>query len=424
MKNKNKYQFNQKLPYATYNNSSRYAKSKSQTKITSRKPKHTPIQFPNSDHILSMAMNNLNKYHDNLLTKPKLSMNGIEDTKNNDFLDNLSVSVKPEPLPIKPNFDYASHCSNNASMREDNFLPNQRINDRKLLYTLRTLDLENLFSEFNLNLITFNDLFLLTKEDLIEMKIPIGPRNRILYFAEEYKKFGKNYDIPELTNFFNCHKCLVINNVEDFSMMRSYTHSNIARVPSSLSRDLMNEEPVMHQVKSPIMKEKIIIEKKKNKLSSRDMSRDKSPDDLCFEEGKRYNSYSTKGTTNNTTSSIANSDAKKQNKLNGNDKISENFKNIFNEVENFQQQYQDMKQRNNQRNNKINNLLSKRNDRKLEKEDLFNETERNLNDELSKLYDNNDVKNISHISNNSSIHNRYNNGSHLLNSLLNNKKYK
>ena len=42
------------------------------------------------------------------------------------------------------------------------------------------------------------------------MKIPIGPRNRILYFSEEYKKFGRNYDIPELINFFNKHKNLII----------------------------------------------------------------------------------------------------------------------------------------------------------------------------------------------------------------------
>ena len=78
-------------------------------------------------------------------------------------------------------------------------------NDKRLLYTLRMLGLETLFTNFNINMINFNDLFLLTKEDLIEMNIPIGPRNRILNFAMMYKKHTRKYDMNELIEFFNEH---------------------------------------------------------------------------------------------------------------------------------------------------------------------------------------------------------------------------
>ena len=35
-----------------------------------------------------------------------------------------------------------------------------------------------------------------------EMNIPIGPRNRIINFINEFMKFAKNYDIFELKQFF------------------------------------------------------------------------------------------------------------------------------------------------------------------------------------------------------------------------------
>ncbi len=34
------------------------------------------------------------------------------------------------------------------------------------------------------------------------MDIPIGPRNRIINFINEYKTYGKNYDLNELKKFF------------------------------------------------------------------------------------------------------------------------------------------------------------------------------------------------------------------------------
>lgn len=72
----------------------------------------------------------------------------------------------------------------------------------KLDFVLSVLDLIQYKSLFVNNLIYFNDLLLLNKEDLIELNIGIGPRNRILNFSEAYKASALEYSIEELNNFF------------------------------------------------------------------------------------------------------------------------------------------------------------------------------------------------------------------------------
>ena len=43
------------------------------------------------------------------------------------------------------------------------------------------------------------------------MKIPIGPRNRIINFIEKYKNYGKTYDFDELTLFMDKYKNILLN---------------------------------------------------------------------------------------------------------------------------------------------------------------------------------------------------------------------
>ena len=50
------------------------------------------------------------------------------------------------------------------------------------------LDFKEYSFNFIKNKITFNDLLLLKKEDFNELGIPLGPRNRILKFIEDYNK--------------------------------------------------------------------------------------------------------------------------------------------------------------------------------------------------------------------------------------------
>ena len=114
-----------------------------------------------------------------------------------------SKSPKPEPLPMKINL---THIDDEISSTSLNNKIDQIQEDKKIIYLLTNLGLEKLYTVFNNNFIKFNDLFLLTKEDFIEMKIPIGPRNRLIHFIREFLKFAKTFNFQELHDFFTIYK--------------------------------------------------------------------------------------------------------------------------------------------------------------------------------------------------------------------------
>lgn len=134
--------------------------------------------------------------------------------------DEKIMKPNPEPFPRKYNNYYCNSYDNrnltidiNSAKKKYNKLPNLNIDisnskneityiDQKLLFVLKNLGIENLYQVFINNGIYFKDLFLLNKEDLIEIKLPIGPRNRLLYFIILFNKSANNYDFEELYNFF------------------------------------------------------------------------------------------------------------------------------------------------------------------------------------------------------------------------------
>ena len=149
----------------------------------------------NKDNLVfNVDLSNINKNHDNVYNK-----------RQNQLSYNNLTQIETNPLS-------SSRSTGSISIA----IANKRINDIKLTYALKTLNLENLYNDFNLNHITFNDLCLLTREDLIEMNLPIGTRNRLFHFTQEYKNYAKNYDINELINFFQSHKQFIINTINDF----------------------------------------------------------------------------------------------------------------------------------------------------------------------------------------------------------------
>ena len=83
--------------------------------------------------------------------------------------------------------------------------------DDRLTYTLITLDLGNLIHIFEDNNISFVDMLLLTKEDLIELQLEIFQRNRILNFSRLFTKYAKNYSIQEISDFFTFNKQFIFN---------------------------------------------------------------------------------------------------------------------------------------------------------------------------------------------------------------------
>ena len=120
---------------------------------------------------------------------------------------------KPEPIPKKINCYESTKFNNEINIKMDNRYnkknKNNKKEDKNILYLLTNLNLQNLYNNFTSNCIGFTDLFLLTKDDFVEMNIPIGPRNRILHFLYEYKKIAKNFDFDELSNFLNYYKKII-----------------------------------------------------------------------------------------------------------------------------------------------------------------------------------------------------------------------
>ena len=107
---------------------------------------------------------------------------------------------QPEPFPKKIDIRIINQNDNNSNNKSRN---KEIYDDKKILFILSNLGLENLYSKFKDNFITYNDLKFLSKDDFVEMKIPIGPRNRIIHFIKEFNKIEKQLDFQELKLFLD-----------------------------------------------------------------------------------------------------------------------------------------------------------------------------------------------------------------------------
>ena len=297
-KKETNYNISQKKPDLFLNNYFRTIKKplnnieiNSKENLKKRKKKKiniTPYQRMGNEYILNFALDNLNKYQENLLIK-----DGKEDEKNNinnelnnkfkyynnsigndkmnkstksfrtsykknnninketnvvnnyynnknyseyfirnDLFNNKDYKIEkeeiediPEPEPYIIN----KYGTNNNSMNNNNI--NDKFNkknniDIKLDFTLSNLELNELKKVFEDNYIYFDDLFLLTKEDFVEMKIPIGPRNRLLNFIKKYKNYAKNFDLNELSTFMNKFKESISSNEPDNDLVETPSTNN------------------------------------------------------------------------------------------------------------------------------------------------------------------------------------------------------
>ena len=294
---------------------------KNNVNLTKKRMNPPPHEIKENQYIFNIAMNNLNKYKDNLVKENSQISNQINNKKftnniinyclinpdnnsnNNNFynIDNDDIFINengknfplPEPTPIKisrssndinriksislhlkqniprnnnknyskqnyyhnyfnrnDNIDFLNknnnaiqkyYNDNNGSNKNDyqlkknlnNYYNNTFANERnklflnqnqnlshincnkdknnnedehKLIFVLNNLNLSFLIDAFKINYISFNDLFLLTREDLLEMKIPIGPRNKIIHFIQEYKKHMKSFEFNDISNFLIFYK--------------------------------------------------------------------------------------------------------------------------------------------------------------------------------------------------------------------------
>ena len=144
----------------------------------------------NNDYNFAPKYNN-NDYNENIKSDYYLKNNL------NNYYNNSSANERNKLILNQNQNLFQINYNNNDNNNED---------DYKLIYMLKNLNLSFLIDSFKVNYVSFNDLFLLTREDLVEMKIPVGPRNKIIHFIQEYKKYMKSFEFNDLSNFLNFYK--------------------------------------------------------------------------------------------------------------------------------------------------------------------------------------------------------------------------
>ena len=380
----------------------------------------TPYQRMGNEYILNYALDNLNKYQENLLIKEnedeknninnelsgKINYYNEKDKKNktsknfrssyknikrdenifNKFYNNKNYSeyflrndlfnekkeIKndfkksneeiPEPEPYIIN----KYATKKNDINNNNDKLNKNINiDIKLNFTLSNLELNELKNVFKNNYIFFEDLFLLTKEDFVEMNIPIGPRNRLLNFIKKYKNYAKNFDLNELSSFMNKYKesinSIEVNNTlgETPSTNNKYkstmtTETNKNKGDSKEKRlNISNLEEG-----DSLLKHKI---KKKNNIKD-DLNEIINNNYIDENNNKRFNTYKTIETKENNENDF-------DNNLNSND-INKNFfsNSLFKEFTSNTTELKDINidindlnqnKKNSLKNTYMNNLISK-----------------------------------------------------------------
>ena len=341
------------------------------------------------------------------------------------------------------NFESKSEIIKQTNINKKNI--NSKLNkiniDVKLNFTLSNLELNELKNVFEENYIYFEDLFLLTKEDFVEMKIPIGPRNRLLNFIKKYKYYAKTFDLNELSLFMNQYKESInsneINNTIDEtpstnnkykSTMTTENNNKNKGSNNSLGKGLnlsnLEDEEDENENENNINKniftnslfndvtsyatelkelnfEEINLKNNNNKNNTNKIAKPNSLKKECLNNliSKNPSPFITSnnfGKFNAPKNNNQNICGNKKNR--GQNTYIKNYQNIFSEIEKYQMNYEKMKKENDDRNNKINNLLDKKNKTNIQylklklknskyynDEDLKNENIRDLNKELQKM---------------------------------------
>ena len=88
--------------------------------------------------------------------------------------------------------------------------------DTKLEITLNYLDLNELNDIFITNNISFKDMLILSKNDMIDLGFNMVQRNRLLRFSQDYLKVAVDFNIDEIHTFFQKNKNLNIKTIDNY----------------------------------------------------------------------------------------------------------------------------------------------------------------------------------------------------------------
>jgi hypothetical protein len=107
--------------------------------------------------------------------------------------------------------------------------------------------LGNLIHIFEDNNISFVDMLLLTKEDLIELQLEIFQRNRILNFSKLFTKYAKNYSIQEISDFFTFNKQFIFNSIIYDKVSASNLNNELQNEINNSAINNENNNPIFDQ---------------------------------------------------------------------------------------------------------------------------------------------------------------------------------
>ena len=136
-----------------------------------------------------------NNIGENIFQNNSFGLNNNDNQKNiNNYISQNNINNENNKLNYN---NYNNNNYNNLIQEENNN------NEQKLNLVLIYLDISNLLPIFKNNNISFNDIFLLSKSDLIELGLTMMQRNRILKFIELFQNNAIDYSIEEINNFFS-----------------------------------------------------------------------------------------------------------------------------------------------------------------------------------------------------------------------------
>jgi hypothetical protein len=170
-------------------------------------------------------------------------------------------------------FDFSNTYANNNHTNSQNTSiklsnnygnDNNKINiDPRLELTLKYLDITSTLEIFINNNISFNDLLLLSKKDLIELGFSLVERNRIFTFAQEYKNYGVQYNISEINEFFNNYENLNIRLVTNGNH-NQYNTRKKENINENINSDFINNKNNNNHYNN----KSLLLEKNQNNKSS------------------------------------------------------------------------------------------------------------------------------------------------------------
>ncbi len=160
-----------------------------------------------------------NTYTNLLLHKNNLTTRNIYSKSIEKYLH----TSEENQLNIKP-IENKNNINNNNLFKKD----------EKLIFTLKSLNLNQLINKFLNNFINFNDLFLLTKQDLNEMNLSTSIQEKLINFSNDFIKYAKKFTMEELQNYFNLKK--------EFDFDKEYNFFNKLSKKKKVSPILNNNE--------------------------------------------------------------------------------------------------------------------------------------------------------------------------------------